>query len=28
LFHPIQLKVKGRKDLIVNVRKGYYAKKM
>jgi Ca-activated chloride channel homolog len=28
LFHPIDLKVKGRKDLIVNVRKGYYARKM
>src|SRR3954469_25990375 len=28
LFHPIELKVKGRKDLIVHVRKGYYAPKM
>jgi VWFA-related protein len=28
LYHPFELKVKGRKDLVVNVRKGYYAKKM
>jgi len=28
LFHPVELRVKGRKDLIVHVRKGYYAPKM
>lgn len=28
LFHPVELKVKGRKDLVVHVRKGYYAPKM
>jgi VWFA-related protein len=28
LFHPIELKVKGRKDLVVRVRQGYYAPKM
>ena len=28
LFHPIELRVKGRKDLVVHVRKGYYALKM
>ena len=28
LFHPVQLRVKGRKDLVVSVRKGYYAPKM
>ncbi|HWB85908.1 MAG TPA: VWA domain-containing protein [Bryobacteraceae bacterium] len=28
LFHPVELKVKGRKDLIVRTRKGYYAPKM
>ena len=28
LFHPIQLRVKGRKDLVVRVRQGYYAQKM
>jgi hypothetical protein len=28
LFHPVELRVKGRKDLIVSVRKGYYARKM
>ena len=28
LFHPVELKVKNRKDLIVHVRKGYYAPKM
>jgi Ca-activated chloride channel family protein len=25
LFHPVEIKVKGRKDLIVRARKGYYA---
>ena len=28
LFHPMELRVKGRKDLIVRVRPGYYAPKM
>ena len=28
LFHPVDLRVKGRKDLVVHVRKGYYAPKM
>ncbi len=28
LFHPVELKVKGRKDLVVRARKGYYAPKM
>ncbi|MEO8368345.1 MAG: VWA domain-containing protein [Candidatus Solibacter sp.] len=28
LFHPIDLRVKNRKDLVVHVRKGYYASKM
>ncbi len=28
LFHPFDLKVKGRRDLIVRVRPGYYAPKM
>jgi len=28
LFHPIEVRVKGRKDLIVRARKGYYAPKM
>jgi Ca-activated chloride channel homolog len=28
LFHPIDLHVKGRKELIVHARKGYYAPKM
>jgi VWFA-related protein len=28
LFHPIDVKVKGRKDLVVRARKGYYAPKM
>jgi Ca-activated chloride channel homolog len=28
LFHPIDLHVRGRKDLIVHARKGYYAPKM
>ena len=28
LFHPIELKVKGRKELMVRVRPGYYASKM
>jgi VWFA-related protein len=28
LFHPVELRVKGRKDLVVHVRKGYYAVKM
>jgi VWFA-related protein len=27
LYHPVQIKVKGRKDLIVRARKGYYARK-
>ena len=28
LFHTIEMRVKGRKDLIVRTRKGYYAPKM
>ena len=28
LFHPVELRVKSRKDLVVHVRKGYYALKM
>jgi len=28
LFHPIELRVRNRKDLVVHVRKGYYASKM
>ena len=28
LFHTIEMRVKGRKDLIVRTRKGYYARKM
>ncbi|HTS65551.1 MAG TPA: VWA domain-containing protein [Candidatus Acidoferrales bacterium] len=28
LFHPVEVRVKGRKDLVVHVRKGYYASKM
>jgi VWFA-related protein len=28
LFHPIELRVRSRKDLVVHVRKGYYALKM
>ena len=28
LFHPIDVRVKGRKDLVVHARKGYYASKM
>src|SRR5664279_2973424 len=28
LFHPIELRVRSRKDLVVRVRKGYYALKM
>ncbi|HTS27434.1 MAG TPA: VWA domain-containing protein [Bryobacteraceae bacterium] len=28
LFHTIEMRVKGRKDLIVHARKGYYARKM
>ncbi len=28
LYHPFELKVKGRKDLIVRARKGYYAPKL
>jgi len=28
LFHPVEVRVKGRKDLVVHVRKGYYAVKM
>jgi Ca-activated chloride channel homolog len=27
LYHPVQIKVKGRKDLIVRARKGYYARR-
>jgi len=27
LYHPVQIRVKGRKDLIVRARKGYYARK-
>ena len=26
-YHPVQIKVKGRKDLVVRARKGYYARK-
>ena len=28
LFHAVELRVKSRKDLVVHVRKGYYALKM
>jgi len=28
LFHNIEMRVKGRKDLVVHARKGYYARKM
>ena len=28
LFHPIDVRVKGRKDLVVHARKGYYASRM
>jgi VWFA-related protein len=28
LFHPVELRVRNRKDLVVHVRKGYYALKM
>src|SRR5438045_2318549 len=28
LFHPIDVRIKGRKDLVVHVRKGYYAPKL
>ena len=28
LWHPIEMKVKGRKDLVVRARRGYYAPKM
>ena len=28
LFHPVELRVKNRKDVLVHVRKGYYALKM
>jgi VWFA-related protein len=28
LFHTVEVRVKGRKDLVVHVRKGYYASKM
>ena len=28
LFHAVELRVKGRKDLVVHARKGYYAPKM
>jgi Ca-activated chloride channel homolog len=27
LFHPVQIRVKGRKDLVVRARKGYYARR-
>ena len=27
LYHPVQIKIKGRKDLVVRARKGYYARK-
>jgi Ca-activated chloride channel family protein len=27
-FHPVDLKIKGRKDLVVRVRDGYYAPKL
>jgi len=28
LFHPIELRVKGRKDIVIHARKGYYAPRM
>jgi Ca-activated chloride channel homolog len=28
LFHPIDLRVKGRKDIVIHARRGYYAPKM
>jgi VWFA-related protein len=28
MFHPIELRVKGRKDIIIHARKGYYAPRM
>ncbi len=28
LYHPVEIRVKGRKDLIVRCRKGYYAPKI
>ena len=28
LFHPVEVRVKGRKDLVMHVRKGYYAPKL
>jgi VWFA-related protein len=28
LFHEVQMRVKGRKDLVIRARKGYYAQKM
>jgi len=28
LYHTVELKVKGRKDLVVRCRKGYYAPKL
>ena len=28
LYHSVEMRVKGRKDLIVRARKGYYAPKM
>jgi len=28
LYHPVEIKVKGRKDLVVRCRKGYYAPKL
>jgi len=28
LYHPVELRVKGRKDVVVRARKGYYAPKL
>jgi len=28
LYHPVEIKVKGHKDLVVRARKGYYAPKL
>ena len=27
LYHPVEIKIKGRKDLLVRARKGYYARR-
>ena len=27
LYHPVEIKVRGRKDLVVRARRGYYARK-